>query len=487
MGTNANRIFLEHIARNAMSARGLEPDFPAAVLTELTEINLPAKYNITKAKDLRDLLWCSIDNADTQDIDQLSYAVQMPDNKVKLLIAIADVDALVAAQSNIDKHANLNTTSIYTVARIFSMFPEKLSTDLTSMGLNADRCAVVVEMTVDIDGSVEQSDVYCATIRNHAKLEYESLALWLEGTGPIPSEVMKVDGLGENIKLQDKVAQKMKVLRYQHGALEFETFDTIPVFDGDVLSEMKVENKNRAKTLIEDFMIAANGSTARYLTSKNFPSLRRVVRTPRQWDRIVELASEHGFILPATADSKSLSGFLQFVKQKFPQHFTDISISVLKLIGSGEYIVETPGSVSPGHFGLAVKDYTHSTAPNRRYPDIITQRLLKSAISGSAIPYSTEQLEQIARHCTLKEDDVRKVERQVEKSANALLMESRINEEFEAIVSGSSSKGTWVRILHPHAEGKLVNGFKGLKVGYKIKVRLIHIDAEAGFIDFERA
>jgi exoribonuclease-2 len=312
-----------------------------------------------------------------------------------------------------------------------------------------------------------------------------SLGSWLEGTGPIPSEITKVGGLAENIKLQDRVAQKMKELRYVHGALNFETIEARPVFDGDALSEMRVEKKNRAKDLIEDFMIASNGATARFLAGKQFPSLRRVVRIPKQWDRIVELASEHGFSLPAKADSKSLSEYLKFFNQKDPLHFADMSLSVLKLLGSGEYVLETPGSSPEGHFGLAVKDYTHSTAPNRRFPDLVTQRLLKSAISGKTVPYSMNQLEQIANQCTVKEDDVKKVERQVEKSANAMLMESRIGEEFEAIVSGASPKGTWIRLFHPHVEGKLVKGYRGLKVGQKLKARLIQINVGAGFIDFE--
>jgi len=278
----------------------------------------------------------------------------------------------------------------------------------------------------------------------------------------------------------------MKALRHEHGALELETIEAMPVFDGDTLREMKIEQKNRARDLIEDFMIAANGSTARFLTGKHFPSLRRVVRVPKQWERIVELASEHGFSLPEKADSKSLSEFLQFFKQKDPLHFADISLSVLKLLGSGEYVVETPDSTPEGHFGLAVKDYTHSTAPNRRYPDLITQRLLKSAISGKPVSYTMEQLGQIAAHCTMKEDDVKKVERQVEKSANAILLKSRIGEIFEAIVSGASPKGTWIRLFHPHVEGKLVNGFQGLSVGHKLKARLIHINVESGYIDFER-
>jgi len=486
MDKNANRITLQNIARSAMIARGLEPDFPSAVVAELAKITSPVINKPSLSKDLRDKLWCSIDNNDSLDLDQLSCAEQLADKKVRVFVAIADVDALVSFGSGIDNHAGKNTSSVYTVAQIFPMLPEKLSTDLTSLAFNADRCAIVIDMVAGEDGSVEQSDVYSAVVRNRAKLNYMSVGSWLEGTGPIPEEINRIAGLAENIKLQDHVAQKMKELRYEHGALNLETIEARPVFDGDALSEMRVEQKNRAKDLIEDFMIASNGSTARFLNGKNFPSLRRVVRVPKQWDRIVELASEHGFSLPAKADSKSLSEYLKFFKQKDQDHFTDMSLSVLKLLGSGEYILEKPGDSDEGHFGLAVKDYTHSTAPNRRYPDLVTQRLLKAAITSMPVPYTLEQLDHIAKQCTTKEDDVKKVERQVEKSANAILMESRIGEEFDAIVSGASPKGTWIRLLHPHVEGKLVKGFAGLKVGQKLKARLMHINVEEGFIDFEK-
>jgi VacB/RNase II family 3'-5' exoribonuclease len=486
MNKNFDRIILQDIARKAMISRGLAPDFPSALLAQLKNITVPSTSKPGMAKDMIDLLWCSVDNDDSLDLDQLSYAEQLPDNKVRLLIAIADVDALVAKESSIDNHASQNTASIYTVAQLFPMLPEKLSTDLTSLCLDADRSAVVVEMVIGDDGGVQQSDVYLAIVRNRAKLAYESLGDWLEGNGPMPLEISKVDGLAENIQLQDQIAQKMKELRYEHGALDFETIEARPIFDGDSLSEMKVEQKNRAKSLIEDFMIAANGATARFLEEKNFPSLRRVVRTPKRWNRIVELASEHGFSLPEKANSKSLSTYLKFIKHDDPEHFIDMSISVLKLLGASEYLVETPGSSSEGHFGLAVKDYTHSTAPNRRFPDLVTQRLLKAAMAGHSVPYSIEQLQEIARHCTLKEDDVRKVERQVEKSANAMLLQFRIGETFEAIVSGASPKGTWIRLFHPHVEGRLVNGYNGLEVGHKLKARLTHINVEAGFIDFAR-
>jgi len=321
MDTNDKRITLQQIARRAMISRGLVPDFPASVIAELNEITAPATYKTSQAKDLRKLLWCSVDNADSLDLDQLSYAEQLPFNKVRLLIAIADVDALVTEQSNIDRFASQNTASIYTVAQLFPMLPEKLSTDLTSLRLGEDRSAVVIEMVVGNDGAVQQSEIYCATVFNHAKLQYESLGDWLEENGPIPTEIRKVEGLAENIQLQDRIAQKMKELRYEHGALEFESIESRPVFEGDNLSDMKAEQKNRAKSLIEDFMIAANGATARYLKEKNFPSLRRVVKIPRRWDRIVELASEHGFLLPEIANSKSLSAYLKYIKQNDPEHF----------------------------------------------------------------------------------------------------------------------------------------------------------------------
>lgn len=485
MNHSARRASLEQIARKTMLERGLEPDFPIEVLEEVKELNAPTNADGIMPRDLRHLLWCSVDNKESLDLDQLSYAEPLPDNRVRVLVAIADVDVFVKSQSATDKHASLNTASIYTIAQIFPMLPEKLSTDLTSLRFDADRFALVVEMVVDEAGAIQQSDVYTAMVRNCAKLAYDSLADWLEETGPIPPEIPKVAGLAENIKLQDQVAQRMKKLRYERGALEFETIESRPVFDGDILCEVKGERKNRAQSLIEDFMIASNGVTARFLSGKKFPSLRRVVRTPKRWDRIVELASEHGFSLPEEANSKSLSDFLNFIKQNDPAHFADHSMSVLKLLGAGEYVVESVGSTPQGHFGLAVKDYAHSTAPNRRYPDLITHRLLKAAMAGKAVPYSLEELEFIARHCTQKEDDAKKVERQVEKAANAMLLETRIGEEFDAIVTGASPKGTWIRLFHPHVEGKLVKGFNGLKVGNRLKARLVYVNAEAGYIDFE--
>jgi exoribonuclease-2 len=402
------------------------------------------------------------------------------------MVAVADVDALVRNGSAIDDHARHNTTSVYTAATIFSMLPDKLSTNLTSLNFKEDRLAVVIEMMVSADGSVKDSDIYRAYVHNHAKLAYNSVAAWLEG-GVAPEALAAVTGLGENLRIQDRVAQSMKVFRHVHGALDFETVEARPVFDGDSIRELNVEKRNRAKDLIEDFMIAANGVTARYLSSNKVPSLRRVVRTPKRWARIVELAREHGFDLSDTPDPEGLEKFLMKEKTADPLQFPDLSLAIIKLLGPGEYVAELPGDThTPGHFGLAVRDYTHSTAPNRRYPDLITQRMLKSAMNQQPPPYVMDNLEALAKHCTEAEDEAKKVERQVEKSAAALLLESRIGERFDAIVTGAAPKGTWVRLLDFPIEGRLMHGFEGVDVGHRISVQLIHTDVDRGFIDFKR-
>jgi exoribonuclease-2 len=329
--------------------------------------------------------------------------------------------------------------------------------------------------------------VYRATVRNRAKLAYNGVAGWLEGSGPMPPGIGRVGGLEGNLRLQDLVAQKLKSLRHLHGALDLATIEARPVFDGDELKDLEADHRNRAKDIIEDFMIAANGVTARYLASKKFPSLRRVVRTPKRWDRIVELAAERGSTLPGEPDAKALEQFLASAKSADPLRFPDLSLSVVKLLGSGEYAVELPGGDAAGHFGLAVKDYAHSTAPNRRYPDLITQRLLKAAMAGSARPYENDELAALARHCTEEEDAAKKVERQVTKSAAAILLESRIGEQFDAIVTGASDKGVWVRLLHLPVEGRLENGMAGLDVGQPLRVQLVRTDVERGYIDFKRA
>jgi exoribonuclease-2 len=366
------------------------------------------------------------------------------------------------------------------------MLPEKLSTDLTSLNDGADRSAVVVEMIVGPDGSPGKSDLYIATVRNRAKLAYRSVAAWLENAGPMPAGVSALPGLAENLRLQERVAERMKVRRHEGGALTLETIETRMTFDDGKLKDLKAEEKNGAKEMIEDFMIAANGATARFLASKGFASLRRVVKTPKRWDRIVAIASERRFTLPPRPDAKALETFLTAARAADPVRFPDLSLSVIKLMGPGEYTVELPGADSGGHFGLAARDYTHSTAPNRRYPDLITQRLLKAAIRRENVPYTNEALSVLAKECTEKEDAAKKVERQVRKSAAALLLQDRIGETFDAMVTGAAPKGTWVRAIAPPIEGRLVGGFEGADVGQKLRVRLVHVDIERGFIDFKR-
>jgi VacB/RNase II family 3'-5' exoribonuclease len=481
-----HRSILQRIARQAMRERGLLPEFSAEAISELDGIRLPAPCGESMLRDLRTLLWCSIDNDDSRDLDQLSVAESLSGGGAKILVAISDVDALVNRGTPIDDHARHNTTSVYTAGGIFPMLPEKLSTDLTSLNHSEDRCALVVEMVITDDGSLGSSDIYGAIVRNQAKLAYNGVAAWLEGSGPIPEGVSSVDGLADNLRLQDRTAQKMKRKRHEHGALNLETIKARPVFQAEDLVDLEVDQRNRAKEIIEDFMIGANGVTARYLAARKFPSVRRVVRTPKRWDRIVELASESGAELPGEPDSRALEMFLLEAREKDPLRFPDLSLSIIKLMGAGEYTVEFPGEKTEGHFGLAVRDYTHSTAPNRRYPDLVTQRLLKAAMSGKPVPYGREELGELGAHCTKEEDAAKKVERQVEKSAAALLMESRIGEKFDAIVTGAADKGTWVRLFHPPIEGKLVLGFEGVDVGYKLRVQLVDANVERGFIDFKR-
>ena len=483
--SQGHRSLLGRLADQAMLEQGLLPVFSRNALRELAQLSGPASVGGDSIQDLRDRLWCSIDNDDSRDLDQLTVAEALPGDSAKVLVAVADVDALVKDSSAINAHAEQNTTSVYTAARIYPMLPEKLSTDLTSLNLNEDRLAILVEMTIAPDGNIQGSAVYHALVRNKAKLAYNSVAAWLDGTGPIPDAIPAVQGLAENLKLQDSVAQRLHNLRHVQGALSLQTIEAKAVFDGDTLSALERDEPNRAKTIIEEFMVAANGVTARFLDSKKFPSIRRVVRVPKRWDRIVELAASHGFTLPVDPDSKALEEFLVKQKASDPVQFPDLSLAVVKLLGSGEYVADFPDDAPvPGHFGLAVKDYNHSTAPNRRYPDLITQRLLKAALAGTGVPYGKDRLNVLAQHCTLAEDAAAKVERRIQKSAAALLLESRIGEKFDGIVTGAADKGTWVRLIDMPVEGKLVQGFQGIDVGDRVRVQLLETDVERGFIDF---
>ena len=470
-----------------MVQRGLLPDFSEAALAETKAIPGPALETGPSVHDLRGLLWASIDNDDSRDLDQLSVAESLPGDLVKVRVAVADVAATVQKASAIDDHARSNTTSVYTAAQVFPMLPERLSTDLTSLGEGQLRLAIVMELVVGADGVVTGSDVYRALVLNRAKLAYDSVAAWLDGAAPMPPRLAAVPGLDEQIRIQDKVAQAMREVRHQHGALTLQSLEARPVFEGDVLTDLRPEEKNRAKELIEDFMIAANGATVQFLQAKGFPSLRRVLRSPERWDRIRGLAKALGLDLPPEASARALEAFLTKRRRADPVTFPDLSLSVVKLLGSGEYVVEHPGRGGSEHFGLAVKDYTHATAPNRRYPDLATQRLLKAALAGRPVPYDDAELTELARHCTEQEDNAAKVERQVRKSAAAMLLQSSIGQRFDAIVTGASEKGTWVRIFRPPVEGKLIRGALGLDVGDRLRVELVHTDVERGFIDFVRA
>jgi exoribonuclease-2 len=470
---------LRNIARRAMVQRGFLPDFSPEALAQ-TRSAAPTPE--PALRDLRELPWCSIDNDDSRDLDQLSVSTG-PDT---ILVAIADVDALVSISSAVDRHAGVNTTSVYTPAQVFPMLPERYSTDLTSLNEAEERVAMVVEMKVGPDGVVSESDLYRARVRNLAKLAYGSVGAWLEGQAPPPPKVAASEALQQQLRTQDRVSQALGGRRQRLGALNLKTIEAKAVFTGELLTDFRTEDKNRAKDLIENFMIAANGVTATYLTAKGFPSIRRILRTPERWDRIVELAKSLNESLPEEPSAPDLENFLIRRRAADPLRFPDLSLAVVKMLGSGEYAVAFPGKPLEGHFGLAVRDYTHSTAPNRRYPDLVTQRLLKSALAGRPRPYPDADLETLAAHCTEQEDDATKIERQVRKSAAALLLDGRLGEIFDGLVTGASQKGTWVRVLLPPVDGRVVEGAMGLDVGDRVRVKLLSTDVERGYIDFGR-
>jgi VacB/RNase II family 3'-5' exoribonuclease len=469
-----------------MRAHGLQADFSPEALHQAQQATA-ALSGGPGVRDLTSLLWASIDNDDSRDLDQLSVSAPAANDATRVLVAIADVDALVKKGSPVDEHARINTTSVYTAAQVFPMLPERLSTDLTSLGQGVARPSIVVDMTVGSDGIVSQSEIYRALVMNRAKLAYASVGAWLANTGPVPARVAAVSGLDAQLRLQDAAAQRLKQSRHERGSLTLMTLETHPVFDDGLLTDLEPDTTNRASDLIEDFMIAANGVVARYFADKGLLSLRRVLRTPERWDRIVELAANMGAHLPAKPDGIALNAFLTQCRAQAPERFGDVSLSVIKLLGRGEYIVQRPGDSVDGHFGLAVRDYAHSTAPNRRFPDLLTQRLLKAALLSQSAPYSDAELSALAAHCTQQEGEARKVERQVGKSAAALLLSNRIGQRFDALVTGASPTATWVRIREPTVEGLLVRGSSGLDVGDHVRVELVHTDVARGFIDFARA
>ncbi|MDR7377193.1 exoribonuclease-2 [Rhodoferax ferrireducens] len=470
-----------------MSERGLLPEFAPAADRQLAGITVTGDSADPAVHDLTALLWCSIDNDDSLDLDQLTVSEVLPNGSVRLWVAIADVDALVPRDTPIDQHARTNTTSVYTSARIFPMLPERLSTDLTSLNPQQDRLAMVTEMVFHADASLAGSTVYRAKVRNQAKLAYDAVSAWLTGQGALPAQAAAVPGMDAQLRTQDALAQQLRARRHTAGALEFESFQPRVVFDGERVSDIRLQEHNRARQLIEEVMIATNTCTARYLAGRGIASLRRVVRSPERWLRIVAVAKEYGEVLPSDPDSKALEDFLAKRRRADPLRFADLSLVIVKLMGRGEYVLEIPGSLAVGHFGLAVTDYTHSTAPNRRFPDLVTARLLKATLAHQPAPYSHAELDALATHCTRQEDAAQKVERQMRKSEAALLLEPRIGERFDAVVTGNAADGMWVRLLNPPAEGKLLRGLSALKVGDKVRVKLLATNVERGFIDFEAA
>ena len=478
---------LASAARRSMVEHGFEPDFPPAVKEQLDQLRAHPPAAGQDARDLRGLLWSSIDNDTSRDLDQIEYTEALPGGSYRVLIGIADVDVYAPKGCPIDAHALRETTTVYTGVEIFPMLPEELSTGSTSLLQDQERAAVVIEFTVDAQANVTASSVYRAQVVNKAQLAYPSVGAWLAGTTAAPAKVAASAELQQQLKMQNDIAQLLRRQRSSHGALNLQTIETHPICmsDGDI--DIEAEVKNQATQLIEDFMIAANGVVARSLEAKGLSSIRRVVKTPKRWDRIVELARQMGTQLPADPDPKPLHDFLLAQQAKDPDHFADLSLAVIKLLGPGEYVLDKAGQPAEGHFGLAVQDYTHSTAPNRRYADLLTQRLLKAMIAGQRSPYSDDELASVAAQCTRMEDAERKVSREMQKRIAAVAMSGRIGQVFDAIVTGLTEHGTFVRTIKPHVEGMLVRGQKGLDVGDKLRASLVRTDPERGFIDFARA
>ena len=472
-----------------MIGAGFVPDTPPSVLDELQ--SLPTRSqpvaSDSSVRDLRSLLWSSIDDRKSRDLDQVEYAEELTNGHIRVMVGIADVDGLAPKGSAIDAHAAENGTSVYAGFKIFPMLPEQLSTDRTSLVSGADRLSIVTELIVATDGTVKSSDVFPALLHNYAKLSYEAVGAWLDGKGSMPPEVAQVPGMDAQIRLQFEAAQHLRQMRREQGALELETIQASPVMNsaGRVI-DLAITERDSARDLIENFMIAANVAMAQFLEAKGLFSIRRVVRTPEHWSRIVEIAASLHDNLPAEPDPRALADFMTRRQAADPVHFPDLSLSIVKLLGPGEYTVQKPGASGEGHFGLAVHDYTHSTAPNRRYADLVTQRLVKAALRKAAPPYTETELTAIAAHCTEREDAARKVERKMRKVAAAVLMQQRIGEVFDAIVTGVTPKGIFARVLKPPVDGRVMRGEQGLRVGEKIRVKLLSTDPQRGFIDFGR-
>jgi exoribonuclease-2 len=483
---NKTSNWLDERARQTMAENGFEPNFPPDALAELASIESQPKADdqAQGTVDLRDLLWSSIDNASSRDLDQIEYAEQLENGDIKILVGIADVDRLVKKDDALDRHAAKNTVTIYTETEMFPMLPEELSTGLTSLNEGEDRLAVIVELVVKENGDVPGNTVYPGVVRNRAKLAYESIGSWLDNGGAIPEKVVSTPGLKEQIELQQTAAERLHKFRLEKGALEFESIESSAVMENGEVRGIVSVKENSARKLIENFMVAANVEMAEFLEANGFVSLRRVVKTPEHWEGIREIAEKHGVTLPDTPDARALAEFLVEQRTNDELHFPDLSLAIIKLIGSGEYVVQRPGEEGDGHFGLGVRDYAHSTAPNRRYPDIVVQRTVKAAIAGEVQPYSEDELVAIAEHCNEQERAARKVERKMRKIVAATVMKRHVGETFDAIVTGVTDRGTFARILRPPVDGRVVRGEHGLKIGQKVGVKLLSADPRNGFIDF---
>lgn len=477
------RANLIELSEQVMREKGLEPDFTEEEMRQVSRINEPASPP-PHCIDLRSLLWTSIDNDDSRDLDQLTYAEKGADSKTTIWVAIADVDSLVEKGSPVDDHAKKNTTSVYTPAKVYAMLPEKLSTDLTSLNENQDRLAVVVKMEITSKGVIATSSIFEGWVHNYAKLTYNSIGPWLEGKNSIPEKVKEVDGLENILRLQHEIAQLLRKKRHQVGSLTLAATKTeVKVENGDKIV-LQAEQHNFAHQLIEEFMIAANRTIANFFRENEIASLRRVVRIPKDWNRIVTLAAVYGEKLPAVPSSKALDGFLIKRQKADPESFPDLSLTVIKLLGRGEYIVENYKESPVGHFGLAIADYTHFTAPNRRFPDLVSQRQFKAYSRKSKDPYSIDELYKLADHCTAQEDAATKVERHMNKSAAAIYLSSQLGTIYKGIITGVTSKGTWVRLFDLSVEGKVIQGYQNLEVGDRVSVKLVRVDVLNGFIDF---
>jgi exoribonuclease-2 len=477
-------ISLDVVAREALLANGFQPDAGDEVRAELSALRKPEARS--DVRDLRSLLWSSIDNVTSRDLDQIEFAEETRDGGIVLRVGIADVDALVPEGSAIDRHAFTNATSVYTGVDVYPMLPEELSTDLTSLNEGEDRLVVVAEQEIGPDGTVRRREVYRALATNHAKLDYESIGAWLEGRGPEPARLVANDALEAQLWLHDRAAALLRRSRERAGALSFDTVEATPVAKDGKIESIAVIRKNRARDLIEDFMVSTNVAVARYLAEQKRSAIRRVVREPKRWSRIVAIAAEYGTTLPAEPDARALSAFLGARRLADPVRFPDLSLSIVKLLGPGEYVLDRAGpDDDEGHFGLAAHDYSHATAPNRRYSDLVVQRLVKAAVAGEPAPYTDDELAAIAKQCTERENAANRVERVTRKAAAAILLADRVGSTFDAIVTGVNRDGTYVRLLSPPAEGRVMKGQQGMDVGERVRVKLVRTDARKGHIDFE--